>query len=222
MKTPLGRDSRGTGVLLIRAEVDAVTRWAQRGLVAVHVVDAHGWSAVLPAERTSRVEAPYDGAVAMLAGRPIGVRLRPAVGLFAVDGRAVVTVHPPGWRSLQRWLVWDPGRGVVRTPNLPPARPRDLAGMGDTAPTTSTILDALRRRSGTPIGWLTDLAEAVGLPGAALLHGVGSSTPVVEPRPTAVRSFRSMRLEEESPHRADPATDAGDESATGAPSDGSP
>src|SRR5471030_3216660 len=111
-------------MLLLRGSPDAVETWAERGLVPVHVVPLEGWTSVLPAG-PSRAMPPYDDALKALAGRPVTSRLRSAIGLFAVDGNAVVTVQPCGWRAIQRWFVWSPGRGVVRLRQLAPGRPAD-------------------------------------------------------------------------------------------------
>ena len=80
-------------MLLLRGEPDAVAAWAQRGLVPVHILPLDGWTAVLPAG-PSRATPPYDDTLKALAGRPVASRLRCALGFFAVDGNAVITVQP--------------------------------------------------------------------------------------------------------------------------------
>src|SRR5471030_2540070 len=112
-------------MLLLRGEPDAVATWARRGLVPVHILPLEGWTAVLPAG-PSRAMPPYDDSLKALAGRPVDSRLRSAIGLFAVDGNAVVTVQPPGWRAIRRWFVWSPGQGVGRPRRLAAGRPADL------------------------------------------------------------------------------------------------
>ena len=121
MSVPWQSARHGRGVLLLRGEPDQVARWAARGVVASHVVPLPSWTAVVPAEPVSRVLPPYDDALTVLASRPVAHRLRAAVGLFAIDGRAIVTVQGEAWRAVQRWLVWVPGRGVSRPVRHGPA-----------------------------------------------------------------------------------------------------
>jgi hypothetical protein len=118
------------GLLLVSGGTGPVSTWLRRGLVACQVIPLGPWTAVVPTESSSRAEAPYDNAVMVLAARPVPRRLRSALGFFTVDGRAVVTVQRPGWRSEVRWLVWEPGAGLVRAPGLELARPADLVGPG--------------------------------------------------------------------------------------------
>jgi len=71
-------------MLLLQGEPSPVASWAERGLLPVHIVPLSGWTAVLPAG-PSHARPPYDDTLKTLAGRPVPSRLRPAIGLFAVD-----------------------------------------------------------------------------------------------------------------------------------------
>jgi len=159
-------------MLLLRGKPDAVATWAMRGLVPVHVVPLEGWTSVLPAG-PSRALPPYDDALKALAGRPVASRLRSAIGLYAVDGFAVVTVQPCGWRAIQRWFVWSPGQGVVRPRHLAAGRPADLvaaAGIRDGAARRG-VLEVLVDGGGAASGVLADLMALLCLPGSGLLDG---------------------------------------------------
>lgn len=149
-----------------------VATWARRGLAPVHVVPLEGWTAVLPAG-PSRVKPPYDDTIRTLAGRHVASRLRSAIGLFDVDGNAVVTVHPTGWRAIPRWLVWSPGRGVARPRHLAPGRPADLlaaAGIRD-GRVRRDVRDIFVGSGGDVQGVLADLMGVLSLPGSGLLCG---------------------------------------------------
>jgi hypothetical protein len=196
----------GRGVLLLRGEPEHVARWAARGLVATRVVALPSWTAVLPAEPTSRASAPYDDALTVLASRPVAHRLRAALGLFAIDGRAVVTVQGQGWRAVQRAVVWQPGRGATRAPGLRVARPGDLltaAGAG-TRGVSSAVGTLLRDGSGDALGMLGELMTLLGLPGTGLLLDAEPTElgELVEPDHRVVARFDALMLEE-ARHRAE-------------------
>lgn len=194
----------GRGLLLLRSEPDAVARWARRGTMTARVVALPRWTAVVPAEPMARTAAPYDDALSMLASRPVIGRLRPALGLFAVDGRAVVTVQTGGWRSVQRWLLWVPGQGTVRSKGLPPARPADLVAVAGAAARTSPreVADILGDHRGSALSVLYDLLTALGLPGAELLGGEPAAGRVVEPADRGVAAFDRL-TRDEARHRAE-------------------
>ena len=161
----------GRGMLVTRGRADAVAAWAARGLVPVHVVPFGDWTVVQPAG-PSLGHAPYDDELQVLAGRPVPWRLRSTIGLFAVGGNAVVTMHPHGWRAVQRWVVWVPRRGVVSPDRLAAGRPGDLARTAGAGPAaTRSVVDALRDPSGDAGRVLADLCHALALPGARLLDG---------------------------------------------------
>jgi len=208
VNTPWQSSRHGRGLLLLRGEPDQVARWAARGLVASLVVPLPSWTAVVPAEPLSRAVPPYDDPLAVLAARPVSSRLRAAVGLFAVDGRAVVTVQGDGWRAVQRWVVWQPGRGAVRAPGLPPARPADLVGLAGASHRGATaapaqVAEILRDGGGDALRLLGDLMSVLGLPGWSLLSGdrpAGSQ--LVEPAVRRVAGFNALVLDE-ARHRAE-------------------
>jgi hypothetical protein len=180
-----------------------VSTWLRRGLVACQVVPLGAWSAVLPTERRSRAEPPYDDAVAVLAARPVPRRLRGALGFFTVDGRAVVTAQGPGWRDVVRWLVWEPGVGVVRAPHLELARPSDLvAAAGGTADDRG-VAQVVAEHNGSADRVITDLLSVLGLPGADLVGpDVGLRGQVVAPTAQAVARF-DARMAEQARHRTE-------------------
>jgi hypothetical protein len=191
------------GLLLVSAAPAAVQRWVRRGLVACRVVPLGSWTALLPAEPVARAEPPYDVAVAVLAGRPVPHRLRAAVGFFVVSGRAVVTVHPRGWRSGIQWLIWEPGSGVAPMPHLELARPGALATAAGVAAAAGQVGQAVADRSGDADRLLLDLLRVLRLPGGDLL--VGGAPPggqVVAPTAQAVERF-DHRMSEEARHRAE-------------------
>ena len=195
-------------MLLLRGKPDAVATWAGRGLVPVHVVPLEGWTAVLPAG-PSQAMPPYDDTLKMLAGRPVASRLRSAIGLFAVDGNAVITVHPAGWRAIQRWFVWSPGQGVVRPRHLVAGRPADLiavAGARDGAARRG-VRDVLVDAGGDADGVLGDLLSLLSLPGSDLLDGgqdpaAAQGSTLVEPDEQHVARFERI-INDQARHRAE-------------------
>jgi hypothetical protein len=190
--------SDARGLLLVGGGPAAVAAWVRRGLVACHVVPLGRWTAVVPAEAASRALPPYHDAVTVLAARPVPHRLRPGLGAFTSGGRAVLTVQPRGWRGGQRWLVWEPGQGVVVAPGLVQARPDDLVravgrgrGVGAVlADPAGDAHDLLRRVMG-----------ALGLPGVDMLNDRGAG-PLVTPSTKTVSRF-DARATEEARHRAE-------------------
>jgi hypothetical protein len=159
-------------MLLLAGEPDRVASWAHRGLLPVHIVPLNNWTAVLPAG-PSRAMPPYDDTLTSLAGRPVASGLRPAMGLFAVEGLAVISAHRSGWRATQRWFMWSPGEGVVQPQLLPAGRPGDLvaaAGTRDKAARRG-VRDILRDGGGDAPGLLAQLLAVLALPGSDLLDG---------------------------------------------------
>lgn len=195
-------------MLLLQGESDTVASWAHRGLVPVYVVPLDGWTAVLPAG-PSLAMPPYDDTIKMLAGRPVVSRLRSAIGLFSVDGKAVISAHLCGWRANQRWFVWSPGEGVVQPRQLSAGRPADLvaaAGTRDRAALRG-VRDRLVDGGGDAHGVLGDLLAVLSLPGSDLLDGgqgqaaaVGSI--LVEPGEEHVARFERIIMDE-ARHRAE-------------------
>ena len=199
---------QGRGMLLLQGEPDPVASWAQRGLMPVHIVPLEGWTAVLPAG-ACLVMPPYDDTVKTLAGRPVPSRLRSAIGLFAVDGNAVISTHVPGWRATQRWFVWTPGEGVVQPRQLLAGRPADLIAAAGTSErgARSLVRDILVDGGGDAPGLLSDLLDLLALPGADLLDGGQDPVTVpgcttVEPDEQYVARFEKI-ITDEARHRAE-------------------
>jgi hypothetical protein len=195
-------------MLLLRGEPDAVATWARRGLVPVHIVPLEGWTAVLPAG-PSRAMPPYDDSLKALAGRQVASRLRSAIGLFAVDGNAVITVQPTGWRAIQRWFVWSPGQGVVRPRRLAAGRPADLTAAAGARGGVARrrVLDLLVDGRGDAPGVLSDLLSLLSLPGADLFQGArdpaaSRGSTLVEPSERDVARFERV-IHDQARHRAE-------------------
>ncbi|SDP08065.1 hypothetical protein SAMN04489867_1365 [Pedococcus dokdonensis] len=203
MSAPWQPAQEARGLLLVSGGTGPVSTWVRRGQVACQVVELGAWTAVLPTERSSRAEPPYDDAVTLLAARPVPRRLRSALGFFTIDGRAVVTVQGPGWRSALRWLVWEPGVGLVRTPGLELARPSDLLAAAGRPGDARAVAEVVGGRDGRADGILTDLLAALALPGADLVGpGVGLRGQVVAPTAQAVARF-DARMAEQARHRTE-------------------
>ncbi|MHB1473108.1 MAG: hypothetical protein ACYDDU_00910 [Dermatophilaceae bacterium] len=208
MTVPWHSARQGRGMLLLRGKPDAVSTWARRGLAPVHVVPLEGWTAVLPAG-PSRARPPYDDTIKTLAGRHVASRLRSAIGLFAVDGNAVVTVHPTGWRAIPRWFVWSPGQGVARPWHLAPGRPADLltaAGIRDGG-VRRDVRDIFAEVGGDAGGVLGDLLALLSLPGSDLLDGgqdpaTASGSALVEPDEHQIVKFERI-VSDQALHRAE-------------------
>lgn len=180
-------------MLLLRGDREPVAAWLRRGQVAARILTLPGWTVVVPAEDLARTAPPYDDALSLLAARPVTSRLRTALGFFAVDGRLVVTVQAEGWRTVHRWLVWEVGTGVVRTPDLTVARPDDLvaaAGVGRRV-TGAAVVAAFRDGAPDAAGMLEKLITVLDLPAGGLLddHEALRLAEVVEPDQKAVRRF---------------------------------
>ena len=195
------------GIWLTRGGVEPVTRWAARGVLPLHVIPLSGWTAILPAGK-SLAAAPYDECLPVLAARPMPHRLRPALGFFVIEGRAVVSVRPGGLRSAARFVVWESGSGLLRSPGLPVATPVDLvrsagaaAGRGGRGRPVAELRDLLRAPGGAPQELLRRAMGVLDLPGRGLLLGrdrVGESDGAVLVRPDRrnVRRFDQTAHEE--------------------------
>jgi len=199
-------------MILLQGEPDWVASWARRGLVPVHVVPLEGWTAVLPAG-PSQAMAPYDDTFTSLAGRPVASRLRSAIGLFAVDGFAVISAHRRGWRAHQKWFVWTPGQGVVQPKRLAAGRPADLVAAAGVRDKTARhgVRDLLVDDGGDASGLLAHLLAMLSLPGAELLDGAQdpqalAGSAMVEPREHHVAQFDRI-VHDEARHRAELAGD---------------
>ena len=195
-------------MLLLRGKPPAVATWARRGLVPVHVVPVEGWTAVLPAG-PSHALSPYDDTLKALAGRPVASRLRTAIGFFAVDGRAVITVHASGWRAIQKWFVWSPGEGVVHPRPLVAGRLADLLAAADIRDGAARrdVRDLLIDGGGDAHGVLDHLLALLALPGRGLLFAerdpaVAPDSTMIEPREQHVARFERI-IRDEARNRAE-------------------
>lgn len=199
------RSGAGHGLVLVRRPPGALTRWLRRGLVPVTVAPLGTWTGITLAEERARSAAPYDVGLEVLAARPAPRRARPAIGLFDIHGRAALTVQPHGIRSHLHWLVWEPRRGVVPTPQLTPLRlPMLLAAAGASGRVREEALaDVLRTGTGTPVDLLVTVLGLLGLPGRDLLvRGDCEGASDVEPSTRAVVAFDRL-MAEEAAHRAE-------------------
>ncbi len=203
MSVPWQPARHSRGLLLVRAKPGPLAAWVRRGLVACDVVPLGEWTALRPAEGSSRASAPYDDAIAVLAGRPLPLRLRAAIGFFVVEHRAVISLQPKGFRPSHRWLVWEPGTGPVRTPGLEVARPPDLVTAARARTSPAKLHQVLKDDSGDAPALLRRLLDVLGLPGADLLAaGDQHRGQVVTPTAQAVARFES-RMAEQAQHRAE-------------------
>lgn len=205
MATPDQTAALGHGVVLVRGGAAASARWVRRGLVAVRVVPLAGWTGVYLAEDRAQSVAPYDVGLEILAARRVPTRRRPAIGLFVIDGCAVVTVQARGWRLEQRWIVWEPGTGIRRTPDLP-ALPAglivDVAGARSRT-TAAAVTEHFADTQGQPIDVLVGLVRLLGLPGEELLLGAtDESHERIDPSPRSIAAFDSL-VAEEAAHRSE-------------------
>ena len=203
MSVPWQPAHEARGLLLVKGEPGPVSTWLRRGLVACQVIPLGAWTAVLPTERLSRAEPPYDDAVAVLAARPVPRRTRGALGFFTIDGRAVVTAQAAGGRDVVRGLVWEPGAGVVRAPHLELARPSDLVAAAGRTGDERAVAQVVAERSGSADRVLTDLMFVLGLPGSNLVGpDVRLQGQVVAPTAQAVARF-DARMAEQARHRTE-------------------
>ncbi|MFC7489050.1 MULTISPECIES: hypothetical protein [unclassified Knoellia] len=193
----------GHGVVLVRGGGAASARWVRRGLVAVRVVPLTGWTGIYLAEDRALSAPPYDVGLEVLAARRVPTRRRPAIGLFVIDGCAVVTVQARGWRLEQRWLVWEPGVGIRRTPDLP-ALPAglvvDVAGARSRT-SAAAVTAHFADPQGQPLDLLVGLVRLLGLPGEELLLGdADESHERIDPSPRSIATFDAL-VAEEAAHR---------------------
>lgn len=205
MAIPEQTPELGHGVVLVRGGAAASARWVRRGLVAVRVVPLAGWTGVYLAEDRALSAAPYDVGLEILAARRVPTRHRPAIGLFVIDGCAVVTVQARGWRLEQRWIVWEPGTGVRRTPDLP-ALPAglivDVAGARSRT-SAAAVTEHFADPEGQPIDVLVGLVRLLGLPGEELLLGeTDESHERIDPSPRSIAAFDAL-VAEEAAHRSE-------------------
>lgn len=195
----------GHGLVLVRGGAAASARWVRRGLVAVRVVPLAGWTGVYLAEDRALSVAPYDVGLEILAARRVPGRHRPAIGLFVIDGCAVVTAQARGWRLEQRWIVWEPGTGVRRTPDLPALPAGLLVDVAGARARTSAaeINDHFADAQGEPVDVLIGLMRLLGLPGEDVLLGAtDESHERIDPNPRSIAAFDAL-VAEEAAHRSE-------------------
>ena len=205
MSTPDTNAHLGHGLVLVRGGAAASARWVRRGLTAVRVVPLPGWTGVCLAEDRALSAPPYDVGLEILAARHVPGRQRPAVGLFVIDGCAVVTVQARGWRLQQRWLVWEPGTGVRRTPDLPALPSALIVDVAGARARTSAaeVTEHFADPVGDPLDVLVGLMRLLGLPGEDLLRdGADESHERIDPSPRSIAAFDAL-VAEESAHRAE-------------------
>jgi hypothetical protein len=186
-------------LLLVRRDLARTAAWARGGLVEVFVAPLEdGWVAVLPCGSASAARAPYDDAVSALLARPVPRRLHPSLGVAFVGPRLVLAVTPAVLRPRRRWLVWEPGAGLVRPGNLQPGTVGDLAAAsGDRAglrERARAAADVLRDGRGEARAVAAGTFSVLGLPGAAFWGRDADPTALsgvlrVEPDSKDVRRF---------------------------------
>jgi hypothetical protein len=197
--------------VLVRRSPGATTRWLRRGLVAVSVAPYGPWTGITLADDRARSAAPYDVGIEVLAARPAPWRARPTIRFFDVHGRAAQTVQPTRPRAALHWVVWEPRRGVVQTPQLTPLRlPMLLAAAGAKGRVREEALaEVLRSGQGAPLDLLVTVLGLLGLPGRDLLvRGDAEGATDVEPSLRGVLAFDRL-MAEEAAHRAETAHDRG-------------
>ncbi len=175
--------------------------WARRGLGAVVIAPLEGWTVIVP-DGPPAARFPYDDAVRTLAGRPVSVRMRPALGFFRVGRQAVVTVHPAPWRAVERWAVWTPRDAMVATPGLPTARSSDLvyaAGLDGARGMRAgeNLRDILGHGGLDAATVLASVLAELGLPGRGLLAGDTAAADLpgarrIVPRERHARAFERL------------------------------
>ncbi|MDO5712047.1 MAG: hypothetical protein Q4P32_09965 [Micrococcales bacterium] len=169
------------------------------------VAPLDGWTVVVPTGPV-RARYPYDDAVRTLAGRPVALWMRPALGFFHVGRQAVITVHPDGWRPVQRWALWTPREGLVAPVGLPPARPADvLSAAGASRDLTAALRAAVGDGHLDAGVVLREVLDLLGLPGSDLLMGRTQiadlpGARLVEPAPRHARAFDRV-VSDEARHR---------------------
>ncbi|GAB3496972.1 hypothetical protein [Flexivirga lutea] len=196
---PRGSSARRSGVLLLHGDARTASAWVRQGVVPSYVVPLAGWTAVVPGG-PSQAGSPYDDAARLLLARRVPARMRAAIGLFRLDDRGVVVVHPRGWRAMTRWLVWEPGDGVSGLPGLPAARPGDMAMAAGVVPeSVRAVREILTDRTALLDDVLADLMGALALPGERLLDGQvkdAEGAALVEPAAKAVERFSRVTKED--------------------------
>ncbi len=200
------------GLLLSAGRTEWALAWAKRGLAPLVVAAVEGWTLVVPAG-APMARPPYDDPVRTLAGRPVGMGMRPAIGLFQVGRQAVVTVHDGRWRAVHRWAIWTRHDALVDTPDLTPARTADMVAVAGSVGGAQLVgaEPALRQiwhdGSLQPAQVVEATFRLLGLPGHDVLTGErrGADLPgarTIHPHPRHARAFDRL-LEEQARDRED-------------------
>ncbi len=193
----------GHGLLLVHGSASVVSRWLRKGLVSATLARYGEWTGVTLAEDRARSAAPYDVGLEVMVSRPAPRRARPVIAFIDVRGRAVISVQSGGVRRSQRWLVWEPGAGVVDTPSLPRLTvPRLLSAARATGPVRAEEVGAvLASTRGTPVDLLVTVLGLLGLPGRELLvDGDTDDATDVQPTFRSVAAFDRL-VADEADHR---------------------
>lgn len=160
--------ARPGGVVLAagpRAEVDG---WVAGSVVPVTSAPLGSWTVVV-GTGASRASAPYDDGTLVLASRVLAPRAGPGLGFFEIDGRAVMTAHAPRARTV-RWVVWEPGSGLLRPPGLALAGPSELVGLaGAPAGVRDELVELLHETRVQPARMLQAVMATLELPGTRLV-----------------------------------------------------
>ncbi len=200
------------GILLSAGRVDRAISWAKRGLGPLTVAPLDGWTLSGPAG-PPMARPPYDDPVRTLAGRPVGLGMRPAIGLFQVGRQAVVTVQAGRWRPVHRWAIWTRHDALVNTPDLPPARTTDMVAVAASvggalsAGAEATLRALWHDGSIQPGEVLAGTFRLLGLPGHDVLTGAREAVALtgartVDPNPRHARAFDKL-IEEQARERAE-------------------
>lgn len=200
------------GILLSAGRVDWAVAWAKRGLGPLTVAPLDGWTLIAPAG-PPMARPPYDDPVRTLAGRPVGMGMRPAIGLFQVGRQAVVTVQAGRWRPVHRWAIWTRHDALVNTPDLPPARTSDMVAVAASvggallAGAEPALRELWHDGSIQPAAVLEGTFRLLGLPGHELLTGADEAASLpgartVDPNPRHARAFDKL-IEEQARERAE-------------------
>lgn len=193
----------GHGLLLVHGSPAAVSRWLRKGLVSATLARFGEWTGVTLAEERARSAAPYDIGLEVLVSRPAPRRVRPVIALLDIDGRAVVSVQAGQVRRSQRWLVWEPGRGVVDTPSLPRLEVGALlsAARASGPVRAEEVRAVLSSTRGSPVDLLVTLLGLLGLPGRELLlAGDCDDATDVQPSFRSVATFDRLVADEVDHH----------------------
>lgn len=200
------------GILLSAGRVDWAVSWAKRGLGPLTVAPLDGWTLIVPAG-PPMARPPYDDPVRTLAGRPVGMGMRPAIGLFQVGRQAVVTVQAGRWRPVHRWAIWTRHDALVNTPDLPPARTTDMVAVAASvggaliAGAEPALRELWHDGSIQPAAVLEGTFRLLGLPGHEVLTGEREAATLpgartLEPNPRHARAFDKL-IEEQARERAE-------------------